>query len=182
MVKSRWIGWTAVVLLGAPVTVAAESPGRPLAEPPGTAAEELHEIGAQLERIVALLERQVTAQELDLAMKRVEHATAMETEARRALEAARSRRTSVENELFGLEQRLRWMAEEIESGESGMTPAQIETMTNDADRLRERLDEQAREIDREILELEDALAARSRESREWRDFVDRQLVVAGDEQ
>jgi chromosome segregation ATPase len=163
-----------LVLCSAPVAVRAEQPAPEASAAPAGVAAELQLLNSTLARIAALLERQLEGQRLDLRLKRLEVASRLVESLEDELARARSSRTSLADERFGMQSRLEMMATEVEQSDSDSLPM-YEAMTRQAERHMKLLDTRLAELDARILELENELTRRRDDLQALQDRLDREL-------
>jgi chromosome segregation ATPase len=163
---------TSTLYAAAGVRAQEPSPEAP-AEPAGVATE-LQRLNATLTRIATLLERQLEGQRLDLRLKRLEVASRRVESLEDDLARARSSRTSLADERFGMQSRLEMMATEVEQSDSDSLPM-YEAMTRQAERQMKLLDTRLAELDARILELENELTRRRDDLQALQDRLDREL-------
>lgn len=163
-----------LALCAVPIAARAQ-PGAPevSAAPAGVAAE-LQLLNSTLARIAALLERQLEGQRLDLRLKRLEVASRRVDALEDDLSRARSSRTSLADERFGMQSRLEMMATEVEQSDSDSLPM-YEAMTRQAERQMKLLDTRLAELDARILELENELTRHRDDLQAFQDRLDREL-------
>ena len=140
-------------------------------------AEELARLNRTLTRIADALERQAEGQRLDLALSRVAVESERVTNLERELQSAQATRTSLENEQFSISSRLGGLAYEVEASPDAdaTTLKQIERMTEEAQRMLNRIGERIDAQDRKILELQNELTRRRADLQALQDRLDRQL-------
>jgi chromosome segregation ATPase len=148
-------------------------PPAALGEPAAVAAE-IQRLNTTLARIVTLLERQIEGQRLDLELKRLEVASRRVDALEEDLARARSSRTGLANERFGMESRLETLPAEVDQANPDSLPM-LEVMTRQVESHLERLDAQIAEADARILELENELTRRRQDIQALEDRLDREL-------
>jgi chromosome segregation ATPase len=163
---------TSTLCAAAGVRAQEPSPEAP-AEPAGVAAE-LQRLNASLARIASLLERQLEGQRLDLKLQRLEVASRRLDALEGDLARARSSRTSLADERFGMQSRLEMMSTEVERSDSDALPM-YEAMTRGAERQMKLLDARIAELDARIAELENELRGRRADLQALEDRLDREL-------
>lgn len=168
-----------LALLLFPVLAASQTPtSDESAATPGTIEEQLVRLNRTLERIAALLERQLESDEIDLTLKRIEMGESRISSLEDELADARSRRTSTEDEIQGLRMHLQNIeqelatasAEELEGDRSG-----YDMMTRQATGRLGQLENRLQETEARIYEIENELTRRRADLRSLQEAVDRRL-------
>ena len=147
----------------APQPVAAEVPAQ------------LAQLNQTLAEIADLLERNLEGQRLGLVMARIQLSSGRSTRAEERLATARATRADLQNQKAKMEGQLQIFADQMELGQVDMRPEQIEVMADESALQLDLLKKRIRGIDREIMELENALARYQQDLDDWQTLVDRQL-------
>lgn len=134
--------------------------------------QELAQIRAALKEIAATLARQAEHSQIDLLMKRAQLAAG-------EVERGELQLRTFENERGALEdQRLR-LAQEAEAVEARMADAaaaEREAMTAQIEGEQKRIAQRLRTLEGQIAELQNRLATRRDELRDWQALLDRRLT------
>jgi len=155
--------------------VAAEETPSPAAEPPGSLEAEVAKLHQTLERIADLLEAQVDAQQLDLAIKRLEVLAGRLERSERELRNLRASRNSMKTEQIALEEHRAQAALRAENPEDETPEEERRAFFRQMDRQLQSLRENIADVDRQIVELENEIATQRRDLEGWQSFVDRRL-------
>ncbi len=158
------LGATALLGLDAnPQPVAAEVPAQ------------LKQLNQTLAQIAALLERNLEGQRLGLVMARIQISSGRSTRAEEQLATARATRADLQNQKAKMEGQLQIFADQMDLGQVDMPPEQIEVMADESALQLDLLKKRIRGMDREIMELENALARYQQDLDDWQTLVDRHL-------
>ncbi len=158
------LGATALLGLDAnPQPVAAEVPAQ------------LAQLNQTLAQIAALLERNLEGQRLGLVMARIQISSGRSTRAEEQLVTARATRADLQNQKAKMEGQLQIFADQMDLGQVDMPPEQIEVMADESALQLDLLKKRIRGMDREIMELENALARYQQDLDDWQTLVDRHL-------
>ena len=158
------LGATALLGLDAnPQPVAAEVPAQ------------LKQLNQTLAQIAALLERNLEGQRLGLVMARIQISSGRSTRAEEQLATARATRADLQNQKAKMEGQLQIFADQMDLGQVDMPPEQIEVMADESALQLDLLKKRIRGMDREIMELENALAHYQQDLDDWQTLVDRHL-------
>lgn len=158
------LGATALLGLDAnPQPVAAEVPAQ------------LAQLNQTLAQIAALLERNLEGQRLGLVMARIQISSGRSTRAEEQLATARATRADLQNQKAKMEGQLQIFADQMDLGQVDMPPEQIEVMADESALQLDLLKKRIRGMDREIMELENALARYQQDLDDWQTLVDRHL-------
>ena len=158
------LGATALLGLDAnPQPVAAEVPAQ------------LKQLNQTLAQIAALLERNLEGQRLGLVMARIQISSGRSTRAEEQLATARATRADLQIQKAKMEGQLQIFADQMDLGQVDMPPEQIEVMADESALQLDLLKKRIRGMDREIMELENALAHYQQDLDDWQTLVDRHL-------
>lgn len=158
------LGATALLGLDAnPQPVAAEVPAQ------------LAQLNQTLAQIAALLERNLEGQRLGLVMARIQISSGRSTRAEEQLATARATRADLQIQKAKMEGQLQIFADQMDLGQVDMPPEQIEVMADESALQLDLLKKRIRGMDREIMELENALARYQQDLDDWQTLVDRHL-------
>ena len=108
---------------------------------------QLDRLNRNIERIAALLERNLEGQNLELLIQRVEMGSSRLAVAESNLSRAQATRKSIDTEKLELEARLGQIADEIDRGSLDMTVEDIERWTQELDLQLRLLKQQLRDAD-----------------------------------
>ena len=148
---------------GNPQPVAAEVPAQ------------LTQLNQTLAQIADLLERNLEGQRLGLVMARIQISSGRSTRAEEQLATARATRADLQNQKAKMEGQLQIFADQMDLGQVDMPPEQIEVMADESALQLDLLKKRIRGMDREIMELENALARYQQDLDDWQTLVDRHL-------
>ncbi len=148
---------------GNPQPVAAEVPAQ------------LTQLNQTLAQIADLLERNLEGQRLGLVMARIQISSGRSTRAEEQLATARATRADLQNQKAKMEGQLQIFADQMDLGQVDMPPEQIEVMADESALQIDLLKKRIRGMDREIMELENALARYQQDLDDWQTLVDRHL-------
>jgi len=161
----------AVVLLAATGAAHAEAP-----PPVPDLGRELARLNATLSDIRSLLERQLETQNLDLLMKRMELAAAQVSDAESRLGRAAASLESLEEESAALTDRLAVVEAELLRGDAEGDPGAMAGFVAQLESTLERIEDRLRDKRLEIAGLENLLASKERDLRDWQELLDRRLA------
>ena len=148
------------------------------ANPQPVAAEvpaQLAQLNQTLAQIADLLERNLEGQRLGLVMARIQISSGRSTRAEEQLATARATRADLQNQKAKMEGQLQIFADQMDLGQVDMPPEQIEVMADESALQLDLLKKRIRGMDREIMELENALARYQQDLDDWQTLVDRHL-------
>lgn len=159
-------------LLGATTLVGQEAALQPVA---AEVPAQLAQLNQTLAEIADLLERNLEGQRLGLVMARIQLSSGRSARAEEQLATARSTRADLQNQRAKMEGQLQIFADQLDMGQVDMPPEQIEVMADESALQLDLLKRRIKAMDREIMELENALARYKQDLDDWQSLIDRQL-------
>lgn len=165
----RWIPVVLSVGLLSLTALAAEPIETP--DSPTDVLAQLAQLNATLREIADLLERQISGQDLDLVMKRIQLTATRADQTEAQLRRAEGERVGLEDEM----RRMNLHLETLTTGMGAEDPEQIEAITRQMTGEMEILDARLKDVQGRIAELQARLAAERVDQREWQAFLDRRL-------
>jgi chromosome segregation ATPase len=138
-------------------------------------AQELQQLNATLLEIKALLAEQVEVQGVDLLLKRSQFTAGQVSQLEERLRAAEASRDRAQEERKNMELQLERMASRAERSGERMSPEDLEEITLHITTRMDQLNKRFRSQEAEIAELQNKLADKQRELRDWQDLTDRRL-------
>lgn len=159
-------------LIGASALVGQEAAPQPIeAEVP----VQLARLNQTLSEIADLLERNVEGQRLGLVMARIQLSSERSARAEEQRATARATRADLQNQKAKMEGQLQIFAERMDMGQVDMPAEQIEAMADESALQFKLLEGRIKALDREIIELENALSRYQRDQNDWQALIDRRL-------
>ena len=159
-------------LLGATTMFGQEAAPQPVA---AEVPAQLAQLNQTLAEIADLLERNLEGQRLGLVMARIQMSSGRSTGAEEQLATARTTRADLQNQKAKMEGQLQIFADRMDTGQVDMTAEQIEVMADESALQIYLLKKRIRRMDREIMELENALARHQQDLDDWQALIDRHL-------
>ena len=159
-------------LFSAPALVAQGAGPQPVeAEVPA----QLAQLNQTLAEIADLLERNLEGQRLGLVMARIQLSSARSSRAEEQLSTARATRADLQNQKAKMEGQLELFADRMDLGQVDMPAEEIEAMADESALQLNLLERRIKGMDREIMELENALARYQQDLDDWQALIDRRL-------
>jgi len=165
----------ATALLALTLAASSFAQAAPPDAPAGDLVEEVHRINVTLQAIQQLLEKQVETQSLDLLLKRSDLAARELSQFESRLRKAEDERRSLASDKARIETQIKAMEAELDSNSPKLEEEEMDFITAQIEGERTRTNQRLAELDREITELQNQLAARRKELQGWRDLTDRRL-------
>lgn len=159
-------------LLGATALPGQETNPQPVA---AEVPAQLAQLNQTLVQIADLLERNLEGQRLGLVMDRIQISSGRSTRAEEQLATARATRADLQNQKARMQGQLEIFADQMDMGQVDMPPEQIEVMADESALQLDLLNKRIRGMDREIMELENALARYQQDLDDWQTLIDRRL-------
>ena len=160
------------VLFSTPALVAQGAGPQPVdAEVPA----QLAMLNQTLAEIADLLERNLEGQRLGLVMARIQLSSGRSTRAAEQLSTAKANRADLQNQKAKMEGQLELFADRMDMGQIDMPPEEIEVMADESALQLDLLNKRIKGMDREIMELENALARYQQDLDDWQSLIDRRL-------
>jgi hypothetical protein len=159
-------------LLGATALLGQEANPQPVA---AEVPAQLAQLNQTLAEIADLLERNLEGQRLGLVMARIQLSSGRSVKAEEQLATARATRADLQNQKARMEGQLQIFADQMDMGQVDMPPEQIEVMADESALQLDLLKKRIRGMDREIMQLENALARYQQDLDDWQALIDRHL-------
>ena len=165
------ITWFAAIM-GATTLFGQGAPPQPVAvEVPA----QLARLNETLAEIADLLERNLEGQRLGLVMARIQLSSARSARAGEQLSIAKASRAELHEKKARMEGQLDSFADRMDAGRVDMAAEDIEMMADESARELKLINSKIKTLDREIMELENALARYGQELDDWQALIDRRL-------
>lgn len=163
--------WFAAIM-GATTLFGQGAPPQPVA---AEVPAQLARLNETLAEIADLLERNLEGQRLGLVMARIQLSSARSARADEQLSIAKASRAELHEKKARMEGQLDSFADRLDAGRVDMAAEDIEMMADESARELKLLNSKIKTLDREIMELENALARYRQELDDWQALVDRRL-------
>ena len=160
------------VLFGAPTLFGQETAPQPVA---AEVPAQLAKLNQTLTEIADLLERNLEGQRLGLVMARIQLSSGRSARAEEQLGTARATRADLQNQKAKMEGQLQIFADRLDMGQVDMPAEDIETMADESALQLELLKRRIENLDREIIELENAMTRYQQDLDDWQSLIDRHL-------